>query len=338
MPSRVTPLRPPGLHQLVPGGVETGEARLAQARAVLELEAAAIFGLAGRLDDGICRAADLILDCAGRVIVTGVGKSGHIARKIAATLSSAGTPSVFLHAGEAAHGDLGVAARGDVLLLLSNSGEVAELKRIVPTLRELGLPVIALVGRRESTLARWADVVLETAVAREACPHNLVPTASAIAALALGDALAMIIMLARGFTAEDFARLHPGGHLGRGLGCRVRDCMLQTDLPFVSREQSVGDSLVTMTRGRCGLAIVVDERHSLLGVVTDGDLRRALQQGRDLRHLPISEIMTSDPVTIDENAPLHEAQTRMQQLKLQALIVLDAQRTVSGVIQIFNGQ
>ena len=338
MPSHLTPVRTRAVSPVSRAESQPSETVLADGRAVLELESAALAQIASRLDGNFCKAVNLIAAGHGHVVVTGVGKSGHVGRKIAATLSSTGTPSLFLHGAEAAHGDLGVVTAGDILLLLSNSGEVDELKRIVPALREREIPIIALVGRRESALARWADVVLEVAVEREACPHNLVPTTSAVAALAVGDALAIALMRRRGFSSADFAALHPGGPLGRGLIGRVSDAMRKTNLPLVGPDESVGDSLVTMTRGCCGMAIVVDQDQRLLGVFTDGDLRRALQRRRDLRQLPISEIMTSDPVTIPEDAGLIEAQGRMQRLKLQALIVLDAQNRVSGVIQIFNGQ
>ncbi len=337
MASRLTPVATPVVRPEEPTADGGADTRLAQARAVLELESGAIASLATHLDDSFCRAADLLQCCTGRVIVTGVGKSGHVARKLAATFSCVGTPSLFLHAAEAAHGDLGMVARGDVLLIISKSGEVDELKRIVPSFREREIPIVAVVGRKSSTLGRWADVVLEAPVEREACPHDLIPTTSAIAAMALGDALAMALLDARGFTAEQFASLHPGGSLGRDLSSRVHDSMLTTDLPFVSTDTPVGDALVIMTSGCCGLAIVVDEDRQLLGVVTDGDLRRALQRREDLRQLPISEIMTRDPVTISEGGTLHEAQARMLRLKLQSLIVLDAERRVTGVIQIFNG-
>ena len=337
MASRLTPVQTRAVRPEAPATDVTADERLARARAVLELESSAIASLAKRLDDRFCRAVDLLQSCTGRVIVTGVGKSGHVGKKLAATLCCAGTPSLFVHGGEAAHGDLGAIARGDVLLVISKSGEVQELKRIIPSIREREIPIVALVGRAGSTIGRWADVVLEAPVEREACPHDLIPTTSAIAAMAMGDALAMALVEARGFSAEDFASLHPGGSLGQGFNTRVRDSMLTTDLPFVSTDTPVGEALVIMTRGCCGLAIVVDEQRTLLGVVTDGDLRRALQRRQDLRQLPISEIMTRDPVTISEDGTLHEAQARMLRLKLQSLIVLDAERRVTGVIQIFNG-
>lgn len=306
------------------------------ARSSLNSQAVALERLAGRLNGEFCTALDLLVGCRGRVVVSGMGKSGLIGRKIAATLSCCGTPSFFLHPGEAAHGDLGMVTHGDVLLLVSNSGESGELVGLLPSFLELGVPIIALVGDPCSTLARSANAVLDVSVERETCPHNLVPTTSALAALAMGDALATTSMKMRGVTASDVGRLHPAGSLGRRLTTRVRDVMQSRQLPLVTPERTVSEGVFTMTRGRCGLAVVVDEDSEPVGIITDGDLRRALQQRPGLLDLPVSEIMTSQPVTIHEDATLHEAEERMHRLRLKALVVIDHKHRVSGVIEIFN--
>ena len=306
------------------------------ARNSLESQAAALVRLAARLDDEFGKALNLLVGCHGRVIVSGMGKSGLIGRKIAATLSCCGTPSFFLHPGEAAHGDLGMVTPSDVLLLVSNSGESSELVGLLPSFLELGVPMVALVGDPSSTLARASNAVLDASVERETCPHNLVPTTSALAALAMGDALATAAMRMRGLTAGDVGRLHPAGNLGRRLTTRVRDVMLSRRLPIVTPERKVSEALFTMTRGRCGLAVVVDEAGEPVGIITDGDLRRALQQRPGLLDLPVSEIMTAQPVTIHQDATLHEAEERMHRLRLKALVVIDRKHRVAGVIEIFN--
>ena len=310
---------------------------IGMARASLESQAAALSELATRINGDFCKALDLLASCTGRVIVSGMGKSGLIGRKIAATLSCCGTPSFFLHPGEAAHGDLGMVTESDVMLLVSNSGESSELLALLPSFMELGIPIIALVGDRTSSVARAATAVLDAAVEREICPHNLVPTTSALASLALGDALATAVMSMRGLTPGDVGRFHPGGSLGRRLTARVRDVMQNRQLPFVTPERKVSEALFTMTAGRCGLAVVVAHGESI-GIVTDGDVRRALQQRPDLLELPVSQIMTPQPVTIHEDATLHEAEERMHRMRLKALVVVDSRHRVSGVIEIFNGR
>lgn len=305
------------------------------ARASLHLQAEALERLATRLDEEFCRALEVILACRGRVVVSGIGKSGLIGRKIAATLACSGTPSFFVHPGEAAHGDLGMVTADDVLVLISNSGETAELVSLLPHFLELGVPIIALVGRGSSSLARAASVILDIAVEHETCPHNLVPTTSALVTLAMGDALAMAAMRVRCFGPQDFGRFHPGGALGRRLSNRVKDVMQSQQLPLVSPTRKVSEALLTMTAGRCGLVVVVDEASAPLGIVTDGDLRRALQERPGLLELPVSEIMTDKPVTIREDATVNEAEERMRRLRIKAIVVVNSHQRVTGVIEIF---
>ncbi len=308
------------------------------ARASILNQASALNKLASRIDDEFCRALGHVLDCAGRVVVSGMGKSGLVGRKIAATLNCSGTPSVFLHPGEAAHGDLGMVTAMDLLIVISNSGETTELVKLLPYFLELGIPIVALVGQRSSSIGRAATVVLDTSVDRETCPHNLVPTTSALVTLAIGDALAMSAMVQRGFTAKDFGRFHPGGALGSQLLNRVADVMQTQQLPLLPATTLLGDALLPMSSGRCGLVIVTDDYQCPLGIVTDGDLRRALQQDAQALQRPISEFMTRKPVTVREDATIREAQERMHRLRLKALVVVDAKQRVVGVIEIFNGR
>ncbi|HSC87638.1 MAG TPA: KpsF/GutQ family sugar-phosphate isomerase [Polyangiaceae bacterium] len=308
---------------------------LRQARELLREQADAVTSLAGRLDASFQRAVDLILGCRGRVVVCGVGKSGLVGRKIAATFSSTGTPAFFLHAGEASHGDLGMVTASDAVLLISNSGETEEVLRLVPYFKELGLPMVAVVGRATTSLGDLVDVVLDVSVERESCPLNLAPTTSALVTQALGDALAVSLIRARDFRALDFARFHPGGALGNRLNTRVRDVMKRMDLPFVVPEQSVKDCLMRMTEGRLGLAIVVDGDGGLAGIVTDGDLRRGLQKDAQLLESSVDSIMTRCPITIDEGSLLIEAEQEMQRRRIKALIATDASGRVTGVVEIF---
>ncbi|HTM23217.1 MAG TPA: KpsF/GutQ family sugar-phosphate isomerase [Kofleriaceae bacterium] len=291
--------------------------------------------LADRLDESFALTVEAMLNAAGHVVVMGVGKSGLIGKKIASTFASTGTPSFFVNAAEAHHGDLGMITARDTALLVSHSGETEEVVQLVPHLRRLGITIIALVGQLDSTLARSADVALDVSVHREACPNNLAPTSSALAALAMGDALAVSLMRRRGFGAGDFARFHPGGTLGRRLCTQVRDVMRGNDLPIVAPTDTVGDSLVTMTRGRLGLILVMNGDR-LLGLVTDGDLRRAMQRHSDLLRLPVTEIMTRNPVTIDENTLLDDAHQRLQAMKLKALVVVGDEGKVTGIVEVFD--
>lgn len=312
------------------------ESSIEQARAVFAGHALALSSVGARLGDSFARAIELILGCSGRLVVCGMGKSGHIGRKMAATFASTGTPSFFLHAGEASHGDLGMVLPKDVALLISNSGETEEVLRLVPYLQESEIPIIAMVGHLPAPLADLASVVLDVSVEREASPMSLAPMTSAISTLAMGDALAAALIRARNFQQDDFVRFHPGGTLGRRLVTRVRDMMQKERLPFVLPSQSVSDCLIKMTEGRCGLAIVLDERGVLTGILTDGDVRRSLQRHPGLLELPVRDVMTKSPVTIEEDAPLGEADERMTRLRLKALVVLDRDGRVSGVIEIFS--
>lgn len=306
-----------------------------RARALFEQQAAAISRVGARLDANFVHAVELIMGCRGRLVVCGMGKSGHVARKMAATFASTGTPSFFMHAGEASHGDLGMVTPSDVVLLISNSGETEEVLCLVPYFRQSGISIIALVGHLPAPLAQLADVVLDVSIEREAEPLNLVPTTSAIATLAMGDALAASLIQARNFQVADFMRLHPGGALAKNIITCVRDVMQKDHLPFVSPDQTVGECLMRMTEGRCGLGIVTNDAGDLIGLVTDGDVRRSLQRHPELLDLRVREVMTKNPVTIEETATLGEAEDRMTRLRLKALIALDASGRVSGVIEIF---
>lgn len=308
----------------LPANPMTTIERLAFAREVLDIEAQAIQALAARLDDTFVRAVDALLACRGKVVVSGIGKSGHVARKIASTLASTGTPAFFVHAAEASHGDLGMVAREDVLLILSNSGENPELLAILPLLKRRGSRLIALTGNADSTLGREADICLNAAVSREACPLNLAPTASTTAALALGDALAVTLLSLRGFGAEDFAHTHPGGALGRRLLVRVADVMHTGErLPQVLPDTLLPDALLEMTRKGLGLTAITDEAGHLLGIYTDGDLRRTLDRPLDLRQTPIRTVMTASPRTIAPQRLAAEAVEIMERHAISGLLVTD---------------
>jgi arabinose-5-phosphate isomerase len=303
------------------------------AREVLEIEAAAITGLIARLDQGFQRAVELILNCRGRVTVSGIGKSGHIARKIASTMASTGTPAYFIHPTEASHGDLGMVTRDDVFVALSNSGETAELLAIVPLIKRQGAKLIALTGRPDSSLAREADVHLYAGADKEACPLNLAPTASTTAALALGDALAIALMQAKGFSRDEFARSHPGGALGRKLLTHVRDVIgSASDAPRVSDTATLSDAILEMSRGRMGITAVLDDNQRVIGIFTDGDLRRTLQNGVDLHATPIASVMTRGPRTISPDKLAAEAVQIMEQYKVNQLLVVDAEQRLVGAL------
>jgi arabinose-5-phosphate isomerase len=309
----------------------------ARARRVLEIEAAAILALVPRLTATFDCAVDLVLECKGRVILTGMGKSGIIARKIAATLASTGTPAFFLHPAEAIHGDLGVVQPGDVVIAVSYGGETAELLRLLETIRRLGATLIALTGAPGSTLAQAADAALDCSVAEEACPLNLAPTASTTAALAFGDALAMTVLDAKGFKPEDFATLHPGGRLGRKL-MRVESAMHGGDArPMVTPATSMRLVLDEMSRGRLGMACVVDEHEQLLGIITDGDLRRRLEQPASILTLTAGDVMTRHPITIAPGALAAEALNIMEQRKILVLVVVSGSPPrVVGVVHLHD--
>lgn len=313
------------------------ERALALGRQTLAIEAAAVAALADRLDDCFARAVALILDCSGRLIVSGMGKSGHIARKIAATMASTGTPAYFVHPAEASHGDLGMITRDDVLLALSNSGESEELLRIIPALKRQGARLIAMTGVATSTLAREADIHLDAAVAQEACPHNLAPTASTTAALALGDALAVALLDARGFGPEDFARSHPGGSLGRKLLTHVRDVMRPLErVPAVSAQTTISDAIMAMSRGGLGLVAIIDTQDRAIGIFTDGDLRRAFEQQRDLHRGLIAEVMTAAPRTIAPGKLAVEAVEMMERLRINALLACEEDGRLVGALNMHD--
>ena len=307
------------------------------AREVLEIEAAAIQGLISRLDANFQRAVEVILGCHGRVTVSGIGKSGHVARKIASTMASTGTPAYFVHPAEASHGDLGMVTRDDVFIALSNSGESGELLAIVPLIKRQGAKLIALTGNAESTLAREADVHLYAGAEKEACPLNLAPTASTTAALALGDALAIALMQAKGFSRDEFARSHPGGSLGRRLLTHVRDVMRTGDgAPRVTDSATLSAAILEMTRGRMGITAIVDGSGRIAGIFTDGDLRRTLQKGVDLHTTPIKSIMTRNPRTISPDKLAAEAVQIMESHKVNQLLVADAEQRLVGALNMHD--
>lgn len=310
---------------------------LALARQVLDIEADALRTVSARLDRGFADAVQLMLACQGRVVVTGMGKSGHVGCKIAATLASTGTPSFFMHPGEASHGDLGMIAHNDVVLALSNSGESSEIVSIVPLIKRRGAKLIAMTGNPESTMAREADVHLNAAVDKEACPLNLAPTASTTAALALGDALAVALLDARGFSADDFARTHPGGSLGRRLLIHVRDVMhTGAALPHINDEASLKSALLEMTEKGLGMTAVVDADGKVMGVFTDGDLRRALEHALDLQQARVVDLMTRTPKTIHADALAVEAVEKMETLKINGLLVVDDAHRLVGALNMHD--
>lgn len=310
---------------------------LGLARRTLEIEAAAVAKLAARIDDGFLRAVETLLSCNGRVVVSGMGKSGHIGGKIAATLASTGTPSFFMHPAEASHGDLGMITEQDVVIALSNSGESAEIAAIVPLIKRRGAKLISMTGNPASTLALASDIHLDASVEHEACPLNLAPTASTTAALALGDALAVATLHARGFSAEDFARTHPGGALGRRLLVHVHDLMHQGDaLPVVHESASLKDALLEMTRKGLGMTAVVDHDEKLVGVFTDGDLRRLLDQDVDVRSAMIAGVMHLNPYTVAASHLAVEAVRLMQEHKVNGLLALDDDGRLVGALNMHD--
>ena len=310
----------------------------ASGRRVLATEVQGLETIAARIDGAFSAACRLLLASHGRVVCTGMGKSGHVARKIAATLASTGTPAFYMHPGEAGHGDLGMVTDADVVLALSNSGETDELLTLLPVLKRQGNALIAMTGRPDSTLAREADIHLDVGVPAEACPLDLAPTASTTAALALGDALAVALLEARGFTSEDFARSHPAGALGRRLLLHITDVMHAGDeVPRVRETATLSEALVEMSRKRLGMTAVVDADGRVLGLYTDGDLRRTLDDATvDVRGTPISNVMTRTPKTIGADALAVEAAQLMEAHKINALLVLDGERRVVGALNIHD--
>jgi arabinose-5-phosphate isomerase len=306
--------------------------------AVLKTEADAIAAMAERLDDSFTKACDLILSCKGRIVVTGMGKSGHIGNKIAATLASTGTPAFFMHSGEASHGDLGMITSDDLVIALSNSGETSEITLLLPLLKRLGIPLLALTGKPASTLARSADIHLDVSVNREACPLGLAPTSSTTATLAMGDALAVAVLEARGFTEEDFALSHPGGNLGRRLLLRVSDIMHTGDaIPMVKDSATLKETLLEMTAKGLGMAGVVDtDGRRLVGIYTDGDLRRTFDRMPNIETALVRDFMTADCITIDAARIASEALKIMHDRKINALMVVDDDLAVQGALNMHD--
>ncbi|MEB0110910.1 KpsF/GutQ family sugar-phosphate isomerase [Variovorax sp. RTB1] len=308
---------------------------LARARTTFDIEAAAVLGLKSRIGPSFVEAIDLILNVRGRVVVMGMGKSGHVGRKIAATLASTGTPAMFVHPAEASHGDLGMIKSVDLVIAISNSGESDELAAILPVVKRQGVPLIAMTGRADSMLGRHADILLDSGVEKEACPLNLAPTASTTAQMALGDALAVALLDARGFGTEDFARSHPGGALGRKLLTHVADLMRSGDnVPRVTRDASMSVLMREMSSKGLGAAAVVDAEGHAIGVFTDGDLRRLIETGADLRALTASEVMHHTPRTIRADALGVEAAELMEQHRITSVLVVDADGLLIGALSI----
>jgi arabinose-5-phosphate isomerase len=307
------------------------------ARRVLDIESRAVAALASRLNGNFTQACELCLNCSGRVVVTGMGKSGHVAGKIAATLASTGTPAFFVHPGEASHGDLGMITPKDLVIAVSNSGETTEIITILPLLKRIGVPLLTMTGNPASTLGGAAAALLDTGVEEEACPHNLAPTASTTAALAMGDALAVALLESRGFTREDFALAHPGGTLGRRLLLLVDDVMHKEDeIPRVRADQTLGEGLVEMTRKGLGMTAVIGRGNSLEGIFTDGDLRRALDGSVDVRATEMAEVMTKDCKTITPERLAAEAVRILDQHKINGLLVVDRQRKLVGALNVHD--
>lgn len=310
---------------------------LASARRTLQIESQGLLDLSARLDDSFTQVVDLLLACRGRVVVSGIGKTGHIARKIAATLASTGTPAFFVHAAEAVHGDLGMITRDDVLIAISYSGSGEELLTILPVVRRMGAGLVAITGNPQSELARQADIHLDASVAQEACPLNLAPTASTTAALALGDALAVACLEARGFGPQDFARSHPGGALGRRLLTHVRDVMRQgSALPIVMADTPVSQALEVMSAKGMGMTVVTDAQHRPLGIFTDGDLRRLIARHGDIRSLTVEAGMTRSPRSINPEALAVEAARQMDEQRLNHMLVLDNDGALVGALHMHD--
>jgi arabinose-5-phosphate isomerase len=310
---------------------------LVSARTVLRIEIEGIERVAKSLDHAFTDAVQLILACKGRVVVSGMGKSGHIARKIAATLASTGTPAFFVHPGEASHGDLGMVMASDVFLALTNSGSTEEIMAIAPQVKRVGAKLIAITGNAESPLAKLADVHLNSGVQREACSLNLAPTASTTAALALGDALAVVLLEARGFSEEDFARSHPGGMLGRKLLTRVADIMRRNDqIPTVAATAKLSEALLEISRKRMGMTAIVGQDQKLAGIFTDGDLRRLFEAGTDIRALCVSDVMTKNPTTIGSDALAVEAVKLMEDCRRTQLLVVSDDGTLVGALHLHD--
>ncbi|PWJ44953.1 KpsF/GutQ family sugar-phosphate isomerase [Sediminitomix flava] len=308
---------------------------LEAAKRVFKIEADEVLKLADKLTDDFANATESILACKGKVIVCGMGKSGHIGKKIAATLASTGTPSFFLHPAEAFHGDLGMITSEDIFIGISNSGETEELIQLIPAVKRNGNKFISICGKADSTLVKNSDFFLNISVDKEACPLELAPTSSTTATLAMGDALAVALMEARDFKPENFAMFHPGGSLGRKLLTKVKDVMRSEKLPIVTAETLMEDLILTMTEGKLGMAIVIDDEGKISGIVTDGDLRRAWQKHSALSNTSVNEIMTASPKTIVSDAMLVDAEELMMKYKITSLIVVEEQKPI-GVMQLYS--
>jgi len=307
-----------------------------QAKKVLKIEAEAISFLIERIDDSFVKAVDLVFFCKGKIVVTGVGKSGLIGQKIASTLASTGTPSFFMHPAEGIHGDLGMLSKNDVVIAISNSGESNEISQIIPVVKRMGLPLISMTGNRSSTLAKSGDAVLDISVKEEACPLGLAPTASTTATLAMGDALAVAVLDKRGFNKEDFALLHPGGSLGKRLLVRVSDLMHTGEaIPLVTENTVMKVALFEITSKRLGVTGVLDDEGFLEGAITDGDLRRAMEKGLDVLNKNASEIMTRNPKKIGADALAAEALQKMEQHSITSLFVMDGEK-VAGIVHLHD--
>lgn len=318
-------------------GVRSDSSLCASGAAVIDTEARALASLAARVGQSFADACRLMLDCEGRVVVTGMGKSGHVGRKIAATLASAGTPSFFMHPGEASHGDLGMITANDVVLAISNSGATIEILTILPLIKRLGAPLITLTGESQSRMAEVADVNIEVGVEEEACPLGLAPTASTTATLAMGDALAIALLEARGFSAEDFARSHPGGRLGRRLLLHVGDIMHTGDeMPMVNLDVPVSQALMEMTRTGLGTAAIVSDDLKVLGIYTDGDLRRTLDREVDVHKAKISEVMTAECITVAPNLLAAEGLKIMEDREINSLLVVDEKHRLVGFLSMHD--
>jgi arabinose-5-phosphate isomerase len=320
---------------MVNSTVKPVRSAIESAQRTIAIELQAVAALQQRIDDRFAKAVALLAAVEGRVIVSGMGKSGHIGSKIAATLASTGTPAQFVHPAEACHGDMGMITRSDAALLMSNSGTTSEITALLPLLKRLGIPIVAMTGSDESTLARAADVHLNIGVEEEACPLDLAPTASTTANLVMGDALAIALLEQGGFTAEDFAFTHPGGTLGRRLLTRVADVLVEGDnVPKITKETSLADALMEISAKGLGMSTVVDDDDHLLGIFTDGDLRRALEQRHDLNSTQVGTVMSTGAKTINTDALAAEAVTRMENERISALVVLDSKQCVIGVVQL----
>lgn len=308
-----------------------------QAKKVFQIESKAIASLVDRINENFIRAVELIHNCKGRVVVTGMGKSGIIGKKIASTMASLGTPALFLHSAEGVHGDLGMVTRGDVVISISNSGETEEILKLIPIIKRFNIKLIAITGNINSTLAKRSDVVLDVSVDEEACPWNIVPTASTAASLAMGDALAIVLLDKKGFKKNDFALLHPGGSLGRSLLLTVNDLMHQGDaIPVVRESSMLKDVIYEISSKRLGVTTVVNTDGVLKGIVTDGDLRRLLEKRRDIFEITASEIMSKNPKTIDKDELAAKALQIMEQYSITSLLIIDGKNSPTGIVHLHD--